>query len=119
LDFALSFALSKFYFWAKTLEQAPIFGHLKVVHIPSIVAQPGKCAIFILLPHLNMYDASVERLSIRVDVFMTPIEIKKHFLSNIDTSLAYSISVLSKVDIGRIRVIGEISMSILVTYFLD
>ena len=66
-----------------------------------------------------MYDASVECLSIRVDVFMTPIEIKKPFLSNIDTSLAYPISVLSKVDIGRIRVIGKISMSILVTYFLD
>ncbi len=49
-----------------------------------------------------MYDTSIELLAIRVYVFMTPIEIKKHFLPNIDTSLAYTISVLPKVHIGCI-----------------
>ena len=51
------------------------------------------------MPCLNMYNPFVECFAIRILVLVTPIEVKKHFLTHIYTSLADTMRILSEIHI--------------------
>ena len=49
---------------------------------------------------------------------VAPVEVKKHFLTNVDASLAYTIGVFPNVHIGCVGVVRKVGMRILVANLL-
>ncbi len=53
-------SFTQFYTRTEIFEYRPIFLHLSIAHTPSIVTNPRKRAILVLLPYLNMNSTSVK-----------------------------------------------------------
>ena len=97
-------SLSEFHRRVIVFENRSIFLHFGIAHTSSVI-DSYESSLLVLLPYLHMYSASLKFSAITfVSVSMTPVKIKNGFLANIHPCLAYSMLILTKKHIRRIRI---------------